>query len=140
MYTPKHFSIEELVPPQMTHIDKNVISTFFDDRALKTIDMLRDRYGPVIINDWKFGGSNYYRGFRPYTTSIGAEYSQHRLGRAFDCKFKYISVEEVRNDIKFDPFKREFQHITCIEDNVSWLHFDVRNWNKKLLGLLVVKP
>ena len=34
----------------------------------------------------------------------------------------------------------DFKYITCIEDKVSWLHFDVRNWNKKEDGILVVNP
>ena len=113
----------------------------FDDRVLWTADQLWELYGPTVVaNDWYWGGNNQYRGWRPWNCKVGANLSQHKFGRALDQKFKYATAEEVRQKIKKDPWKDEFKHIKSIENNVSWLHFDCRNWNKQRYGLLIVRP
>ena len=60
-YIPKHFSIEELVPPPefmpkelRAEYKKHPESLFrlFDQRLLVTLDRLRERYGSCSINNW----------------------------------------------------------------------------------------
>ncbi len=109
--------------------------SLLDERALKTLDRLREKFGPITINDWSWGGSNEYRGLREPECKIGADYSQHRFGRAFDCKFRDISADTVREYILSNP--KEFPFITSLEMNVTWLHFDVRNHS---LGILKFNP
>lgn len=125
MYKCDHFDIEELVSKAVYVERGNKAWALLDNRALKTLDQLRKRFGPVTVNDWKWGGKNEYRGLREPNCKIGAAYSQHRFGRAFDCHFRDVSAHKVREYILQHP--EEFPYITALEMGVSWLHFDVRN-------------
>jgi len=143
MYVPKHFVLEELLPRQiyfdLMREDKlDYAWGIFDDRILWTADALRIRYGKMIVNTWKWGGLSQFRGWRPFDCKVGADWSQHKFGRALDLVPAEVSVEKIRSDIKAEPFLEHFMYITCIEDNVSWLHFDCRNWDKIKDGLLIV--
>ena len=131
MYKCKHFEIYELVPKELSRFPESKLWLLFDDRALKTLDMLRDEFGTITVNDWAFDGKLTQCGFRT-NDNLGAKFSQHRYGRAFDCHFQNASVEEVRKLCKEKVFKC-FEHITAIEDGVSWFHFDVRNHDGDLL-------
>ena len=142
MYKPDHFELHELLPKDFYR--ENMTKSFkllwmFDQRALWTLDQLRNRYGSLIVNDWWWHGSNQYRGWRPFDSQTGSTLSQHKFGRAFDCILKDVPSEQVRQDIKADPWRDEFKFITGIEDGVSWLHFDVRNWGKERRGLFIFR-
>jgi hypothetical protein len=146
MYIPKYFKLQEFFPKDFfkKYHEKlgNVMWALIDNRILWTADVLRDRYGPMIVNDWLWRvdkHANNYRGFRPRDCKIGAMFSMHRFGRALDCKFRHVDVEEVRRDIK-DNDSYTFKHITTIEINVTWLHFDCRNHDKKRHGVKLIKP
>ena len=144
MYKTKHFKLYELLPRgfyEAHRHEEDRLWFMFDARMLWTADRLWDLYGPTVIaNDWKWGGNNQYRGWRPWDCEVGADLSQHKFGRALDQKFRHAAAEEVRRDIKNDPWKSEFRYITALEDGVSWLHWDVRNWSKSKYGLLIIKP
>ncbi len=137
-YVPTFFQPFELVPKEFYETFKDFprrIWSMFDSRTLFTGDAIRRRYGKMIANDWYWGGSNQYRGWRPFDCPVGAEYSQHKRGAALDLVPVETAVEEIREDIK----KRKdllFKYITCIEEGVPWLHFDCRNHK----GLLIVRP
>lgn len=126
MYIPKWFDVRELVPEE-TYLARGEDGCWilFDERLLITADALRDEFGPMYVNNWHNGGSTHYRGFRPLDCAVGATYSQHRFGRALDCMFRDAAVNDVREFILEDPEK--FPHITALEMNVTWLHFDLRN-------------
>ncbi len=131
MYICRHFNIKELVS-QAVYADRGEKAwQLLDERALKTIDKLRDVFGSVTINDWQWGGENEYRGLRESSCTIGAKYSQHRFGRAFDCHFRNVSADSVREYILQHPL--EFPFICSLEMNVTWLHFDVRNYGPEVL-------
>jgi len=143
MYIPKHFKTYELVPEDFyaEHKHKrNKILWIFDDRGLWTIDQLQERYGTAHMNNWYWGGRHQYRGYRPPSCKIGADWSQHRYGRGFDLKFEDVKAEDVRQDILNNSHDPIFEHITCIEMKVSWLHIDFRNWDKMDKGILKVNP
>lgn len=95
----------------------------FDDRALRTLQQLRDHFGPAVVNNWAAGGKNQYRGWRPFNCEVGATLSQHKFGRAFDVNFSGTTAEDARRYILANPEK--FPFIRRIERDVSWLHFDV---------------
>ena len=139
MYQPKYFKLYELLPKEIYKEDIN-LWFIFDYRLLWTIDRLRIKWGKLIANTWKWGGQNQYRGYRPFDCNIGAKLSQHKFGRAIDLIPIEASVDEIRADIidkKFDP---DYQHITCIEEDISWLHIDCRNWDKRNNNVLIIKP
>ena len=136
MYKPIYFELYELLsePDYQRYGHRDAVCWgLFDEGLLKTIDSLRLKYGPMTINDWYWGGDLNWRGFRSSHSSVGADLSQHKFGRGADCHFRRVSVEEVREDIKENCYPDVFRYITCIEDNVSWLHFDVRNVKKLLI-------
>jgi len=139
MYIPIYFQLFELLPKD--YYNESVKNWYiFDDRLLITLDNLRKKFGKATINDWHSGGSNQYRGWRPFDCHIGADLSQHKFGRGSDISFESISSEEVRKDIIKNPFSEEYKYITCIENFVgmSWVHVDCRNHNKEKQGLLIV--
>jgi len=134
MYICEHYGIKELVPPEIYEIasNKKLLWLLFDKDLLEVIDALRDDYGPVIINDWPWDGSETMCGFRPFETNPEeAEYalfSQHELGRAFDLHFQNVMVEAVRLDI-LDQKKSYMKKIKGMELGMPWLHIDTRNNN-----------
>ena len=143
-YKPDHFELYELVPKYAyQHIPHDYLWGLWDSRVLWTQEQLRLRYGKMVCNTWKWGGICQYRGYRPPRCKQGAIYSQHRFFGAIDSIPMEVTAEEIRQDIIqakegfcISYADQIFQHITCIEGNVGWLHFDSRNYN----GLLVVYP
>lgn len=134
MYIPKYFRIEELVSrPVFKEYGKQAFQ-FFDDRALKTLDRLREKFGKALVNDWFWGGKNDSRGFRLPDDPDGTYLSAHKRGQAFDVVFPEKPADLVREYILKNP--DEFPYINAIEANVGWLHFDTRN----CLRILVFKP
>jgi len=135
-YIPEWFKPYELVPEETYKLLENrpwVIWQLFDPRTLYVADRIRMRYGKMVANTWYWGGKNQYRGWRPPGCKVGATYSQHRYGRALDLIPQERTAHGIRQDIRNGVI---FKYITCIEDGVEWLHFDVRNYE----GLLIVKP
>lgn len=124
MYKCKHFTIKELVPEDVYKRRGEKAWTVFDDRALMTLDALRDKFGSLTVNDWSWGGTFSQSGLRTSDSKHYSQYSQHTFGRAFDCKFKEHTAEEVREYVLAN--KSEFPYIGGLELGISWFHFDVR--------------
>ncbi|AUR86027.1 peptidase M15 [Vibrio phage 1.081.O._10N.286.52.C2] len=137
MYKCKHFKIQEIVTPQMYAAWGDRCWSLFDERLLITLDALRERFGSCTINDWMWGGNFKYSGMRDehFYSSVQAylnSRSQHKYGRAADCKFSAIVAAEVRAYILENP--SEFPHVKFIETGplangktMTWVHIDVRN-------------
>ena len=147
IYKCEYFHLVELLPKLF--YNENIIKYkdnfwfLFDQKALITLDRLRKRYGKTYMNNWKWGGNDDSRGFRPPEDKEGAKLSQHRFGRAFDPWFDKVTADEVREDLKENSNNSTFEYITTIEDGKiakTWFHFDTRNWNKIKNGMLIVKP
>jgi len=155
-YQPKHFAAEEIFPPETIAEHKSSgkfdqIWRLMDGRVLWTQDQFRERFGTMVCNDYMWGGSNRYRVYRPIIALVDWDHyrrfreirvawssftSQHCHGRGSDSKFKKVTAEEVRQDIKKNPDHEAFKYITAVEDKVSWLHFDTRSWNRTQSGIL----
>ena len=140
-YTPKHFSLQELVPQFMwlKHRQDKLLR-MIDSRLLWTMDRLRELYGPVYVNNWHWGGNNQFSCLRPFDCAVGAALSEHKFGRAADLKFKRINADEIRQHVLADPYREEFKFITSLELGVSWFHFGVSNYNKNEHGVLTFTP
>ena len=123
------FVTQEFVPPEVFKERGESAMQLLDSRIVATAYALRKKFGPMVINNWHIGGEFTLRGFRPADTNTGAKWSQHKFGRAIDCHFTKVSVEEVRLYILAYP--AEFPYITCVELGVTWLHFDSRNHTLK---------
>ena len=129
MYKCKHFRLEELLPRKFYEEHKHYgdrLWLIFDGRGLMTIDEMRDRYGKCYINNWLFGGTLQYCGYRPPECSVGAVLSQHRFGRGFDLHFANVTAEEVRREI----LDGKWPLVKGVELGVSWVHIDFRNATK----------
>ena len=135
-----HFSIKELVPEHIYLQRGEKAWQLIDWRALKTLEWLRKELGYITVNDWAWGGDFCQSGLRThefylqfdYTIEQGYEkisksLSQHKFGRAFDCKFREHSAEYVRQWIKDNWHRSGFDWAITLEEDVSWVHFDVRN-------------
>lgn len=144
-YIPKHFAAHEVVDPGTYAKFGNKAFQLIDPRILCTADRLRERYGkPIYINTYRLksykGKTLRFCGYRPKTYMNGADYSEHRHGRALDLHIVGVTAEQVRQDILADPFHEDFKYITAIEASVSWLHIDCRNIDKQTNGILIVHP
>lgn len=127
-YRPIHCGIEELVDEATFQALGESGWQLFDPLLLSTLDRIRERYkAPVIINNWKAGGSFDARGFRPSKSVVGAPLSAHRRGQACDFDVKGMTSEEVRKDIRDHQEHMDFQFINRVELDTSWVHIDVAN-------------
>lgn len=127
-YRCEHFHIKELVAPEIYNLRGERCWELFRTPLLIEIDAIRDKFGPVYINDWYKGGGFKYSGLRPFDCPIGSEFSQHKFGAAFDLKFKNVSPVEVFEHIL--EHSEHFPGITAMEDahqTKTWLHVDCRN-------------
>ncbi len=79
----------------------------------------------MTINNYHWNGDRQWSGLRTHASMYYSETSQHSFGRAIDAVFSDYTAEEVRlyirNNLGFFPY------IKGIEDDVKWLHIDVRN-------------
>lgn len=136
-YISKYFKLHELVPKEyyIKYGESQLLWGLFDPRILYTIDLLKEYYNKsFIINDYKYGGNNQYRGWRPYLDWVEycnknnikiSYFSQHLFGRAIDFIIKGVKVEEVNNHILQNQDK--YKYITFIEIGKTWTHIDCRN-------------
>ena len=138
-YQCRYFKGYEIVDKDTFIMLGNQVWMLFHPEALISLDNIRAWFDrPVIVNNWASGGDLQFRGFRPSDCTVGAKFSQHRLGNAFDLDVQGIAADEVRkvildnkdNDIRF-------QYITCLETDISWVHFDMRNIPNRIL---LVRP
>lgn len=137
-----YFEIQEFVPPQtFKRFGANSI-WFINPKIVELATAYREFFKlPVVINNWNRGGQFSYRGYRPPRVNVGAEYSQHKLGNAFDCNIGSMTEKQMFDAVKENfSFFKEFG-LTTLEDynfTDGWLHSDVRHTN--LNELLIVKP
>lgn len=116
----KYFKTEELLPKGYT--DLSVI----DSRLIETIDWIREQLGrPIYINNYIFGGTNQYRGWRPDDCSVGARFSAHKEGLAVDFSVSDMTAQEVRGWLKINSNRLPYP--IRLEEDVSWVHLDLKN-------------
>lgn len=132
IYVPKHFELYEVLPPVMYGRVKKlgiIAWQMFDPYCLVTNDRLRERFGPIIINDWFWDGRFKYSGWRPFNCPDGAFLSIHKRGAGFDLKFSKVRADEVRADMRANPDLPCFEYIHRVEEfeGMSWFHFDRGN-------------
>ena len=130
-----HFTIQELVPRHVYEDRGDKAWELLDDRAIITLDALRERYGPMIVNNWHMVNKpswalkeRQWAGLRTPQSPWGTQYSQHQHGRAFDVLFRDYLSKDVRGEILANP--SIFPYIGSLELGVSWFHFDVRNCDR----------
>jgi hypothetical protein len=141
-YKPKNFTAEEIVDRET--FEKLGARSFmlFRPEALRMLDGLRDFLGvPLVINDWHRGGQYQYSGYRPASCTVGAKYSAHRLGCAFDLKPKGLTISAAWAKIQGspnDPRLALLRRVENISATPTWLHVDT--YEHDGAGILVVNP
>jgi hypothetical protein len=121
----RYFKLEELVDRETFETLGEKAWDLFNPFALIALDDLREYFGvPITVNNWAKGGTMQWRGYRSTVCPIGAVHSQHRKGNAFDCTIKGHPAPEARAIIRAYQENELLQHITRLEDKVSWVHFD----------------
>lgn len=129
MYKCKYFKLHELLPKEL-YKDENQGWELFDEKLLRTIDIVREIVGvSLICNNWKFGGNRNLSGFRPSNCAIGARYSAHKKGLAVDLISAKKSAHEMRELIKSNqdklPCNIRLEKWDSNGNEISWLHIDV---------------
>ena len=135
----KNFYLDEYIPEGLYRQLENrphVLIGLIDRRLITADQRLRNVFGPVTINNWATGGDRNWSGIRTPDSPFYSPTSQHSWGRASDKVFSHATPEEVRSYIKIHWKKLG---IKCIEENVSWVHSDVR-YVMKQKELLLVYP
>lgn len=129
-YIPEHLYREFMDRPDPK---PHILIGLIDRRVIIADQKLREHFGPVTINNWWYKGVRNWSGIRTPGSPYFSNTSQHTFGRASDKIFANATAEEVRNYIRIHHLTLG---ITCIEQNTSWVHSDVR-WHE-FLGLYEV--
>lgn len=126
----EHFEIEEFVPAALYKLFRAKSAWYIDPRLPEVAELVRECVGrPVTINNWHRGGKYQFRGFRPRSCSEGAEYSQHRLGRAIDVSVAGLAPRLVLEKIMAREADFIALGVNTLENpdfTPTWLHLDLR--------------
>lgn len=134
------FDLREFVHPDVWDRFGESSIWFLDQRLFVIAQNIRDRFGPTVINSWMWGGSRVNSGFN-LNREIGAEYSQHKLGRAIDVRPKDATPDDVRKDILENERFWLLMGLTTIEHEdfaPTWVHIDTRYTG--MGEILIVQP
>jgi hypothetical protein len=138
-YRCEFFNIRELVHPDINTARGVRAWELLRPDMLEALDALRRSVGRIVINNWSFGGSLKYAGLRPQTSDVGAIYSMHKYGGAFDLHPYDVTVEElydhILNNADQYPAIRRMENI---EATPTWVHIDCANHDEP--GLKVFHP
>ena len=125
-YRPPSFTLQELVPPSIFNRLGEKAWDLLNEDALRSLQALRDKFGPITVNNWSFGGPFKESGLREADTKTGAPKSAHKRGEAFDCKPRASRVKDIYDYViahgeQFPLIRR----IENIKATPTWFHFDV---------------
>lgn len=121
------FSTKELVCPHIYARFSESSLDFLDTRLLETLLWIRTNIGkPIFINR----GAATQRGMRCNMCEMVkskkyAYLSSHVLGMGIDFDVKDMDADDVRAWLKAN--KDNLPYNIRLEENVSWVHLDVRN-------------
>jgi len=127
-----NFHVNELYHPR----DVNLALKLIDPTTIAALQQLRFYFDvPIIVNNRR----NKNRGYRSIFSSVGADYSMHRLNKAYDFNVKGLS-----SDIVYDRILENQEDIldmgwTTIENKAftkSWTHLDTRITNKDKIHIV----
>jgi D-alanyl-D-alanine dipeptidase len=144
---PVHFKTQELVDRKTYERMGEDAIALFKPHALIALDDLWEFFNAkephsIIINNWLFGGTMEWRGYRTpeKAKELGSPNSRHSKGDAFDCTIKNLSAEDARQCILADQDNHLLKYITRLEGGVSWLHWDCAELSVGKNRIYVFKP
>ena len=126
---PDKFAIHELVPKALygKYGDKAILC--LDSRVTNFLAYVRPRWGvPLTVNNYGYGGDREWSTLRTPNSPWYNPISQHTFGRALDSVSRHMTAQEMRDDIKSDPWLLDVLEVDSItiEEDVDWLHIDFR--------------
>lgn len=139
----KYFDVREWVDQRTWSIMGAGSAQLIDPTIIRVFDLLREKSGPIKVNDWHAGGRFKASGFRAIWEKTGGQLSQHRCGRAGDGKSSRYRPMELFEIIM--EYQVEFKHagLTCIEAlefTPTWIHLDCRPVVAPADGFVMVRP
>jgi hypothetical protein len=123
----KNFSDKEVLPRELHGYRWE---WFIDFRIVEVAQKLRDIFGPITINNDRFNWS----GYRTVDCGVGAQFSQHRFGRALDLKFANTTPEEVQKYIiehESEFMDLGLRRMENAAKTKTWLHIDCMHTGKE---------
>ena len=130
----KNFSDKEVLPRELHGYRWE---WFIDFRIVEVAQKLRDIFGPITINNDRFNWS----GYRTDDCGVGAQFSQHRFGRALDLKFSNTTPEEVQKYIiehESEFMALGLRRMENAAKTKTWLHIDCMHTGKE--KILIFNP
>jgi hypothetical protein len=147
-YRPTRHKLQDLVAPELFEAyraNPDVLWQRLDPGMLWTLDAIEKEYGErLYVNTvsesslvmlgsggtLKAGMGN--RGLRAFGSPVGAHYSLHKLGKAFDFNLSSTSPDKFLGDLVANPTHMIYHYITGIEwkPTIGWTHMDSRNHDK----------
>lgn len=139
------FKAEEFLPKHIhAQYGDSFLFKIMDVRILNVITLIRIHFGaPVEINNWAWEKKsfNQWRGWRTPTSTVGALFSQHKMGRAIDFEVEGVTPINVRRELIGNAGLFIEEGLTTMEHGdytPTWTHIDCRYTGQG--GLLIVKP
>ena len=144
MKASKYFKIEELVSPQVYKQFGDFSITLIDKRMLDLLDILRDYFGKLVINDWAWNDNSLtnfrYSGLRTMQDEYYKIGSQHSYGRAMDIKTDAIPSLQLQKIIIAQKEYFIKSGLIGIEKNTNgWTHITCGHY-PEAEGRLVLLP
>lgn len=130
MKVSNNFILQEFIDKETYQRWGNKSIWFIDPKLYIIAQALRVRYGSIKINTWNTGNDRNWSGLRTIKSPYYSSYSQHTFGRAIDMIFSNYNAQQIRDFIKEDEQYWFDLGVRGIEENVSWIHLDVRNTNQ----------
>ena len=125
-YKTKNFIIQELVTPSTFDKLGEYAFKLFDEKALQSLDKLRNDYGKALkINDWVNGGRYSESGLRDIHTNTGASKSAHKFGYAFDLKhYDGSDIKPLQEFIRKFGSTYGIKRVEAFSHTPTWVHIE----------------
>jgi len=128
MKVSNNFILQEFVNPDIYNhpaIGARCID-WLNCELIPTVQLLRDEMGPLLINDWEWGGNYVDSGLRVFNDNQYSQFSSHKGGNAVDIKPQKVSCAELYYRILNNQHK--YPHISRLENieyTPTWVHVEV---------------
>lgn len=133
-----YFDLQELVCKHVYEKFGESAWTFFDERLLDTLYVIRTKLNkPIYVNNWQIGGNLSQRGLRcnccilvKEKTALEKVYmSTHMQGNGIDFDVKGMTAQKVREWIVKNQILLPYS--VRLEADVNWVHLDLRTDGKQ---------